>query len=104
MSTNRPLEEEVRLRSKLPSFLTRAGNYLFALSRHAIAGFPLTTPETYKERLLQCQECEKLSVAECTECGCFVEEKAAWAEQECPLKKWLAEKPRSDSKCGGCSR
>lgn len=105
-----PYRDEAReTPRKSPPLYIKAFNFLSALSAHAIAGFPVVSPEQYKKRLDICLGCEYKHPTqnECTECGCPIEEKAAWAEQSCPLKnpKWLSEvvaTPRPSSGCGGC--
>lgn len=71
-----------------PSLLRKAANFAGALAGHAAAGFPQAPPEVLTERLATCQTCEHLDGRACRVCGCFVGEKAKWAEQECPVGKW----------------
>lgn len=40
--------------------------------------------ETYRERLLHCEECDKLNEGICRICGCFVEYRAAIKIKKCP--------------------
>lgn len=91
-----------------PKLFTKAINFFTSLARHAIAGFPVVTPEQYKTRLTICMECEARhpTQLECTECGCPIEEKIAWAKEFCPLKKWMEENVKEGAKgrsgCGSC--
>ena len=39
-------------------------------------------------RLEVCKSCEHLSYHVCTQCGCFVQAKAALISAKCPLNKW----------------
>lgn len=53
----------------------------------------LATPEEQVDRLMICDECDKVSlsgtlVRRCNECGCFISAKARFKHQECPLGKW----------------
>lgn len=104
-----PYRDEARNQpKKSPPLYIKAFNYLSALAAHAIAGFPVVGPEEYKKRLDICLGCECKHPAknECTECGCPIEEKTAWAEQECPLKKWLKVPGviKQRSGCGSCGQ
>ncbi len=49
-----------------------------------------TAADEYKRRLAICSECEFLNRGTCTKCGCYVELRAAKAEQHCPHenKQW----------------
>ena len=46
----------------------------------------------YQERLALCSECEHLISGTCLKCGCYVELRAAYKNNQCPLagskKKW----------------
>ena len=46
----------------------------------------------YSERLAFCRECEFLLGGTCLKCGCYVELRAAYKSNKCPLaksaKKW----------------
>lgn len=46
----------------------------------------------YSQRLLLCRECEHLMEGTCLKCGCYVELRAAFKNNRCPLagtkKKW----------------
>lgn len=46
--------------------------------------------QEYERRLSICRECGRLMSGMCTECGCFIEMRAALAVRHCPLpeKKW----------------
>lgn len=51
-----------------------------------------TDSESYRLRLENCKECEHLISGVCMKCGCYVELRAAFKKQHCPLpgtdKKW----------------
>lgn len=40
--------------------------------------------EVYRQRLLQCEKCDKLTEGICRSCGCFVEYRAAIKNKACP--------------------
>lgn len=46
----------------------------------------------YSSRLEKCKECEHLLSGVCQKCGCYIEFRAAFKQQHCPLtksnKKW----------------
>lgn len=88
-----------------PALYVKAVNYLWSLTQHAIAGFPVVTEEQFKARLTICVSCELKhpTKMECTDCGCPLEELTAWADKECPLKKWGKEKGKKFATKPGCS-
>ena len=85
-----------------PSLTRRVSNFAIAASNHALAGNPTVGIEVVKERLAICKTCELFKPNDnkvggiCTHssCGCSIQDnldylnKLAWADQECPLKKW----------------
>lgn len=76
-----------------PGLLRKAANYGKAVAKHVATGRKIVNEEMYQERLEICRGCpsldqEKMVCREKT-CGCFVETKARWASQQCPLGKWL---------------
>ncbi len=44
--------------------------------------------ELYERRMDRCKECDMLLSGMCRKCGCFVEMRAAVANNYCPGKKW----------------
>ncbi len=94
---------------KSPPLFVKMYNYTTTLVQHALAGFPTVTPEQFKARTDICNDCEAKhpTTMECLECGCPIEDKAAWAVSFCPLKKWFAETSAAKSLgsgCGGCGQ
>ncbi len=79
-------------------WIKKVAKFLYALFWHCIEGFPTCNKKEILERYNICINCEefnkKLSI--CNECGCNLSDrkefmnKLAWADQECPLSKWLA--------------
>lgn len=60
-----------------------------AAVRHAADGFTKVDPETLAARLLACARCEHLKDGRvCGACGCYVQTKAGWRSEDCPLGKW----------------
>lgn len=75
----------------LPSISQQAFNYGKALVRHALNP-GLVSPELAKARLAVCETCEWFRPEDrrCAHpsCGCFLDEKATWKSEDCPIKKW----------------
>lgn len=42
----------------------------------------------YQRRLAICRGCDNLQNGMCTQCGCFVEVRAAKTAQKCPIGLW----------------
>jgi hypothetical protein len=60
-------------------------------------GVAAVTPEQKQERLSICAQCEFLLCGNgdgtgdrCGQCGCYLNAKANWRSQACPIGKWLA--------------
>ena len=77
--------------------LLRIQTFLKSLFFHVWHGFPKTTQSEIFDRYSICIECDKFNniKSECGICGCAISKKSkflnklAWADQECPLGKWL---------------
>ena len=49
----------------------------------------IVNKEKYKERIEQCEKCDRRSMLNiCKECGCVVVLKARLQSSSCPLGKW----------------
>jgi len=76
--------------------LLRIKTFLKSLLFHVYAGFPKSSKEEILYRYKICQSCDMFNKKDeqCLVCGCNVNtrkiflNKLAWADQECPLKKW----------------
>ena len=77
-----------------PGLLKRAGSLARAISSETkakIQGQPKLTHEQVAARLAVCGSCDQLrSNRTCAKCGCFVDAKARFISQGCPLRKWQA--------------
>lgn len=79
-----------------PSFGRRVANYAAAQVAHALAGRRKLTKQQSDARLAICRGCELYSdgegrlpaICKHPRCGCHLETKATWAEQQCPIGKW----------------
>lgn len=90
-----------------PNYFTKLMNFGGAVINHTLNGSPTVDIKTRQERLAVCQGCELFQpnneagtsgICRHNSCGCNIQDnndylnKIAWADQECPLKKWLAVK------------
>ena len=59
-----------------------------------------------EERISICQGCEHYNSAttRCNECGCFINIKADWASEKCPIDKWDMWTSGQSGGCGGCGK
>jgi hypothetical protein len=88
------------------SIVTRAAMLARAVAAHVAAGSPGVATEQFQARLEICRECEHYDWGRvrCGACGCFLDIKAAWPEQSCPLDppRWgpltPAHSPRSPAR------
>lgn len=76
-----------------PGLVTKALNFAGALASHVAHGMPTLSDADFEARLAVCETCPNLVPPErvcggSTGCGCYLDVKARWAEQECPLGKW----------------
>jgi hypothetical protein len=72
-----------------PGLLTKAVNFATAVAGHVAAGMPEATPELKAARLAVCSTCDqRLPGGVCAGCGCDLDRKASWRDQDCPLGKW----------------
>ena len=67
------------------AYMATLADYIAALPAEQKAA-----PALYEQRLQACRQCGHLQNGMCDWCGCFVEVRAAKAEQFCPdpQKKW----------------
>lgn len=96
-----------------PSLARKAVNYGKAIAQHVAAGRPMASDEVITTRFAICQsnECGLYKsvgegAGECLHpsCGCRLKalgvrgaSKLRWSDQSCPVGKWGAEKPSTDS-------
>lgn len=61
-----------------------------ALINHAKDGFKKADTELYNKRIDICTTCEFFNAEQkrCNNCGCFLEFKASWNSEKCPVDKW----------------
>lgn len=71
-------------------------NFIRSLFLHTYHGFPKANKKQIDNRYQICLSCDQYDKnnEQCLVCGCNINNKAifmnklAWADQECPLKKW----------------
>lgn len=77
-----------------PGLLKRAGSLVKAIgseTKAVVQGQPTLTAQQVTARLGICGSCDQLrSNRTCGMCGCFVDAKARFRSQTCPLRKWPA--------------
>jgi hypothetical protein len=77
-----------------PGLLKRAGSLAKAIgseTKAMVQGQPTLTAQQVAARLAVCVSCNQLrSNRTCARCGCFVDAKARFRSQTCPLRKWPA--------------
>jgi hypothetical protein len=87
-------------RPKLPSTARQIFNFARAAIHHYRDGARWVDEATLQHRLDLCALCEHRSENRCSICGCYLIDaptgqggKAEWADQACPLGKWLPVEP-----------
>lgn len=85
-------EDQTDKRSEEPGLLRKAVNFGIAAVRHVADGGKQVSDETFEARIavcIVCDSCDRQRMV-CREpnCGCYIEKKARWQSEECPLGKW----------------
>lgn len=79
------------------NFVEKVKNFGKAVVNHAVKGFPTCSQEQIIKRHNICMSCEFMKENTCIKCGCPLTRnkvyisKLAWADEECPVGKWLKE-------------
>ena len=70
--------------------MKRLINFTNSIINHASNNFYQVNLPTFEQRMSICKSCEKFNSTNttCNECGCFLNIKASWASEKCPLDKW----------------
>ena len=92
--------------SSTPSFLQMAKNAGASVVNHAMNSFQSVPANVKEERISICQGCEHYNseTTRCNECGCFINIKADWASEKCPIDKWDMWTSGQSGGCGGCGK
>jgi hypothetical protein len=76
----------------LASMPKLATNFAKAVAKHVVDGMKKVDIDVYVERLAVCNknECGMRVKNRCTHesCGCFLDKKAWWASEDCPMGLW----------------
>jgi hypothetical protein len=90
--TTRRSEHTKASRPAPPGLLKRAGSLAKAIgseTKAMVQGQPTLTAQQLAARLAACASCDQLrSNRTCARCGCFVDAKARFRSQTCPLRRW----------------
>lgn len=92
-----PEVKEEMIRSE-PNFPEQPGiidigiSFLKSTAKHIMNGGKSVSKEVYEERLNICNGCEHRKGNRCDICSCNLGLKCARPLEECPIKKWLAQK------------
>ena len=89
-----------------PSFLQMARNAGASVVNHAMNSFQSVPANVKEERISIGQGCEHYNseTTRCNECGCFINIKADWASEKCPIGKWDMWTSGQSGGCGGCGK
>ena len=73
-----------------PDVFTLAKNFGNSVANHLADGMRKVTDEQLNNRIEICKTCDKFDAQEhrCKHCGCFLNIKASWNSEKCPLDKW----------------
>ena len=92
--------------SSMPSFFQMARNAGASMVNHAMNSFQSVPANVKEERIKICEGCEHYNSesTRCDECGCFINIKAGWASEKCPIDKWDMWMDGPSGGCGGCGK
>lgn len=65
-------------------------NFANSFYNHARDGFKKVEDSIYNNRIDICKSCEYFDSEDmrCKNCGCFLDIKASWNSEKCPIDKW----------------
>lgn len=75
-----------------PGIIEIGTNFIKSTAKHIMNGGKSVSKEVYEERLNICNGCEHREGNKCRRCTCNLSMKCARPLEECPIKKWLAQK------------
>jgi hypothetical protein len=84
-------EKDIKSYPSLQQQGKNLAKFTFELIKHSLqSGALLVSDEVKQERLAICNKCEWYDESQdrCKECGCFMDQKASFAIDSCPLDKW----------------
>lgn len=67
-----------------------AGRFGKSVFNHAKDGFKTVDSEIFEKRMSICKSCPFFNSEQvrCDKCGCFLNVKASWNSEKCPVDKW----------------
>jgi hypothetical protein len=73
-----------------PEIFTLAKNFGHSVVNHLADGMKKVSEEEFNKRLDICKKCDKFDdkSVRCKQCGCFLNIKASWNSEKCPLGLW----------------
>lgn len=76
--------------TKKPTKLEKLGSLTKASISFIKSGLKKSPNEIYDSRVLTCLSCTEYDIKDdsCCKCGCYINIKASWLSEECPLDKW----------------
>lgn len=65
-------------------------NFANSFYNHAKDSFKKVEDHVYNNRIDICKSCEYFDSEDmrCKNCGCFLDIKASWNSEKCPIEKW----------------
>lgn len=82
----------MNIQPSLPSLPKLAANFIKATTKHVVNGMKYVDNNEYERRLSICNknECGFRVGVRCMhkDCGCFLDRKAWWQSEHCPIKLW----------------
>ena len=76
-------------KTKRPSVIRSVGNLVAAVAHHAVTGFHEVNDEEFTKRITICEACPFFTEKRtCLKCNCYMDTKARWREQRCPIAAW----------------
>jgi len=69
---------------------TLAKNFGSSVVNHLADGMKKVDDVTFTKRIEICKSCDQYDANQnrCNNCGCFLNIKASWNSEKCPLNKW----------------
>lgn len=84
------ISRDPRDKPKLPSSIKMASHFVKAVANHVADDLKKTSSDNLTARLEVCTLCDQRTDNRCAVCGCFIDKKAMWESEDCPLAKWPA--------------
>jgi hypothetical protein len=79
------------INSKNPSIIEKGVNFIKSATKHIVNGMKKVSQKEMNRRIDICKGCEFFTDGErpsCSKCGCYMNIKARWESEHCPIDKW----------------